>query len=391
MNILDGTLRMRILSADLESVLSKFSKSGVELIDISRLDYLTADITIQRHYFSVVKKVADQSGCSIKIFHQTGIGWMIRRLLHRPILLLGFVIFILLLQSISGRILFITVSGNDLVATSEILAQAESCGIEFGIKSAKLRSEEVKNMLLQKIPELQWVGINIKGTVATIQVKERSEAAKTDKANIQPMGIYATSDGVISNITVQRGSALVQVGQQVNSGDLLVSGYTDCGIKIRAEAPEAEIFAYTRKEITVVTPKAIAFRKEIIGQHHCTLIRIGKKVINLCNHSGIQDTTCVKMYEEDYWTLPGGFRLPVSVIRITCLYYETDVKEQDDVSAWLPQYARQFLMKQMIAGEILDEALSWHTFYEMTGTYACHEMIGQVKSEEKLEHNAEDN
>ena len=38
---------------------------------------------------------------------------------------------------------------------------------------------------------------------------------------------------------------------------------------------------------------------------------IGKKVINLCNHSGIIDESCVRMYLEDYWSFPGGFQLPV--------------------------------------------------------------------------------
>jgi len=133
-----------------------------------------------------------------------------------------------------------------------------------------------------------------------------------------------------------------------------------------------------------------------LKEHTCYSLRVGKKVINLCNHSGIQGGTCVKMYSEDYWSLPGGFQLPVSVIKNSYNYYELIAPEVDieETYSWLPRYARGFLQDSMIAGEILNEELAWNVSddaCEVTGNYACHEMIGQVKCEEIIEQNAEDN
>lgn len=196
---------------------------------------------------------------------------------------------------------------------------------------------------------------------------------------------------MITEMVIKRGTPLVSVGEQVREGDILVSGYTDCGIKIRFEIPDAEIFAYTTRENSFVTLPETNIRTKIIDEHRCFSIQIGKKVINLCNHSGIHDTSCVKMYEEDYWTLPGGFQLPISVKQVTCRSYETRKSEVMDISQWLPQFAARYLHRQMIAGVILQEELFWRNPCELTGTYVCHEMIGQVKSEEKFNHNAEDN
>ena len=118
-------------------------------------------------------------------------------------------------------------------------------------------------------------------------------------------------------------------------------------------------------------------------------------MINLCNHSGIRDATCVKMYEEDNLTLPGDFQLPISLIKISHQCYDiTSAEITDDVYLWLPQYARMYLQTQMIAGEILNEDLVWNISDQicmLTGSYACQEMIGQVKSEEIVNHHAEDN
>ena len=97
------------------------------------------------------------------------------------------------------------------------------------------------------------------------------------------------------------------------------------------------------------------------------------------------DACCVKMYLEDYWTLPGGFHLPVSIIKISHSYYETEQTIAESTpSTWLPEYARNYLQSQMVSGEIVREELLWSKGEELdtlTGIYACHEMIGREKYE----------
>ena len=391
MSVIDGFLRIRIISADIERVLTVLTGNGIELTNIARIDYLTVEVTIFKHDFGGTKVILDKLSSSFAVIQQKGLLFSIRRAIKRPVLVLGFILFILLTQCLSGRIFFIQIQGNDHVSTAEILNHAEQYVVKFGTKAADIRSEELKNVLMQRIPNLQWVGITTSGTVATIHVKERSVDAQKDTVTLQSYGICAARDGMITEMVIKRGTPLVSVGEQVREGDILVSGYTDCGIKIRFEIPDAEIFAYTTRENSFVTLPETNIRTKIIDEHRCFSIRIGKKVINFCNHSGIHDTTCVKMYEENYWTLPGGFQLPISVKQVTCRSYETRKSEVMDISQWLPQFAARYLHRQMIAGVILQEELFWRNPCELTGTYVCHEMIGQVKSEEKFNHNAEDN
>lgn len=391
MSVFEGYLRIRILCADLERILSALTEKGIDLTNIVRKDYLTAEVTVLQRDYKVMKRTLDKLDVNYRVLSHRGFLWSAHSAMRRPVLVLGLVLFILFLPFISKRIFFINIIGNTCVPTAEILNHAENCGIRFGVKSADIRSEDTKNALMQKIPELQWVGVTTSGTVATIHVKERSVDERIDTAKTQSYGIYADRDGMIAEMVVKRGTPLVSVGEQVREGDLLVSGYTDCGIKIRFETPDAEIFAHTTRENSFVTLPETKIRTQTKGEHRCFSIRIGKKVINLCNHSGIHDTTCVKMYEEDYWTLPGGFRLPISVKQITYRYYGTRKSEVMDVSQWLPQFATRYLQQQMIAGEILQEVLFWPNPFELIGTYVCREMIGQVKSEEKFNHNAEDN
>ena len=61
-------------------------------------------------------------------------------------------------------------------------------------------------------------------------------------------------DGFIVSATVTRGNFLCRVGQSVKAGQVLISGYTDCGICIQATRAEGEIYAQTSRDFAAVTP-----------------------------------------------------------------------------------------------------------------------------------------
>ena len=389
-------LWIRIISAEPETVLTKLILHNIELEKIKYSDALTVEFRIQYAQFSEVKRIVERSGASCKVIKKEGLLWMLRGIAKRPVLITGSVVFLLLSFLLSHRVLFVKVIGNENIPSRMIIQKAERCGVRFGEKSSSVRSEDVKNQLLKQLPQLQWIGITTRGCVATIQVKERSRSTAVKTADNTISSIIAKTDGVITEMTVLRGEPLVFPGQSVREGDILVSGYRDCGIKVTAESADGEVFAHTTHQISFATVPPAVKRGEFIHEHICYSIRIGKKVINLCNHSGIPDTTCVKMYSEDYWTLPGGFQLPVVLIKNSLSVFDvfTDSSEAQIMYGWLPEHAQAYLQSKLIAGEILDKQEEWNIsedVCEFIGTYACHEMIGQVKYEEIMENNAEDN
>lgn len=396
MDITEKYLRLKITAAEPERLLTQLIHSNIELLDITVIDFLTVKIKIRKSQYNLVVNIAEHCGASCHLIGRIGILWSIQSILKRPVLLTGVLLFIFLSSMMNGRVFFVAVSGNEYVPEKVILSKAEGCGIGFGAKTSKVRSEEAKNLLLKQLPQLQWVGITTSGSVATIQVKERSaqDSAKHTQQGVS--SIIASRDGVISEMTVYKGTPIVRAGQSVQAGDTLVSGYTDCGIVQLGEQAEAEIFAHTFRAIEAVTPTPDKERDNCSKAHTCFMIRIGKKVINLCNHSGISDATCVKMYQEDYMTLPGGFQLPVSVIQMRTYVCRMSVPEYDSEAprGWLPQYVLSYTGNQMIAGNILNEKWQWYIDDEgciLRGEFACHEMIGQVKFEEIIEQDAKDN
>lgn len=383
---LNGMMTVEILSADTGGVLAELHRKGITLEHVQFLDELTLRFYIRRQDLRSVRQLTDRRGEELKIIEHRGFYWKFRTFICRPVLVSGFALLLLLTAFLPSRLYFFRVNGNRSVPSNRILELAADSGISFGTSRRSVRSEKVKNTLLQAIPELEWVGINTSGCVATISVRERQTGAQIPNTK-GVSSIVATREGVVENITVTSGSAVVKTGQAVKAGQVLISGYTDCGISIRASRANGEIYARTQREISFVVPQNSSKRGEQVSQIKKYGIIIGKNRINFYQDSGILDTSCVKMYEENYITLPGGFRLPIAFVTETCTYYEESTptaaleEEKDNLS----RTAESYLRSQMIAGEILEKREVFVTeggVFQIKGAYGCLEMIGRERIEE---------
>ena len=201
--------------------------------------------------------------------------------------------------------------------------------------------------------------------------------------------IVATRDGIIQEITVHSGNRLCQPGQAVKAGQVLISGYTDCGICIRATRAQGEVFAQTQRDLTVILPLQYTQKGKIEKSDNRYSLLIGKKLINFSKDSGISTPGCDKMYSVEYMVLPGGLKLPLALVTQTVVYYETDsvTMEEEAAQALMQDYSLHYLRDTMIAGQILQKFQTFQSSESLCilrGRYACLEMIGATRLEENL-------
>lgn len=381
--------RVEITCADTAFLLNTLLNEGIDVCNAEYCNELVLQMTVANNDYKTLCALAEKQGASVKELKRIGVFWTMFTLGKRPVLLAIATILLILFCYLPSRVLFVAVEGNESVPANQILEAAEECGIGFGASRRQIRSEKMKNALLQKIPQLQWAGINTSGCTAIISVREKSVAEYETNTEKQVGSIVAARDGIIQNYTVFRGNPLCSVGQAVKAGQTLISGYTDCGIYVQATKAKAEVRALTSRELEVITPAPTAKRGELIAKKTAYSIRIGKKLIKLTKDSGILGATCAKIYLEEYVHLPGGFQLPVALIKETFFTYsdEGHTSAVTDDNTWLYSFARSYLHDTMIAGQILAaqaevNALDGASY--LYGRYACIEMIGQVKYEQTI-------
>lgn len=368
-------------AADVTAFLDRLSRMGVVCEHTRVIDDLTIKFQISGNYMKIVSDLAKRLGVEIIVTGMCGPKQFFFTAKRRAILLVGFSVMIFLTLFIPTRILFVEVEGNTSLSTQYILDQAERIGIRFGAKRKSVRSEKIKNAMLQLVPELKWAGVNTYGCRAVINVTERKLAENRLEQGGGVQGIYAQRDGIVSDITVIKGTPVCKVGQAVNAGQLLVSGYTDCGLHIRAEQAQGRVKAITQHKIRAKVPVYTLRRTNVIAKQEKWSVQFGKKRIKLYNSSGNCAPCCGKIYETFHLLLPGGFRLPVAVVKETLLTYERSTESKTPDDRTMNALVREYLVSNMVDGRILrietfvsDEC----GIVSLAGTATCEELIGRI-------------
>lgn len=388
---LSGVVNIRFEHAAIKEIINSANNNGIVLYDLILLNELTAEVTLRRLDYQLFASLVEHRGGAVTVLNRAGLYWTLYGFRKRTALLLGLLFFVFLVAFLPTRILFVAVEGNHLISAETIKSSAEETGIYFGASRRTVKSERVKNALLSSVPQLQWAGVNTYGCVAVISVRERntSDAARTSSGIT---GVVARRDGVIKAISASSGNVLCRVGQSVKTGQLLVSGYTDCGISVKVSPAEAEIYAQTLHNISARMPLSRTNRESLIERDRKISLIIGKKLINLFKGSGISDTTCVKIYEKRYLTLPGGFMLPLGYVIETQIVHKTKPGEitVQKAAEEISKLSNEYLLSTMIAGDVLYSQIRTRLdpgLILLTGEYGCVEMIGQTYNEEIIKGN----
>ncbi|MGM9548860.1 MAG: sporulation protein YqfD [Faecousia sp.] len=390
---LDGMVEAELTSAEPGAALETANARGIPLYDVKQVSDLTSRFRLRRRDYRALAALCEKRGETLRLCRQLGLYWMLKQLLARPMLLVGLGVFLAAAMYLPTRIFFVRVDGNVTVPTRLILEAAGESGIRFGASRRAVRSEKMKNALLSALPQLQWAGVNTSGCVATISVRERTDP-QVKEMDLAVSSIVASRDGFIVSATVTRGNPLCRVGQAVKAGHVLISGYTDCGICIQATRAEGEVYAQTSRTIAAVTPSQWTVPGETAAFKRKYSLIIGKKRINLWKDSGILADSCGRMDRQYHITLPGDFRLPISLCVEEYTSYEGEMMalEPAAAEAALSKFAEGLLKQQMIAGSILGKTESVTDaggVYRLEGTYACVEMIGRVRREQIGDTNGE--
>ena len=388
-------VRIRWSSANVPRAMDMLTKYGVTVYDGQEVDEVTMYFSVRRGDLVTARWVAKRLGDQLEIVGKLGWYWRIAALRKRPVLLLGALLLVALTLLLPTRVLFFRVEGNGYVPANRILEAAERCGIEFGANRREVRSERMKNRLLEEVPQLQWAGVNTYGCVAVISVREKPTETK-DERTPAIHSMVAARDGVILSATATKGNLLCAPGQVVKQGQILISPYLDCGICLRLEDAEGEIMAQTRREIGAVTPVESAKKGAVRDEQVRYSLLIGKKRINLRKDSGIWDGSCGRMYEEYYITLPGGFRLPLGLSKETVIFYELTPAEAEpaQVERLMVGFAEEQLLASMVAGQIQEGKTDFQRsggIYVLSGRYRCTEMIGRARKEQIGDTNGKSN
>ena len=375
-----GKVRLRIRGACPEDCLHRMALRGIRFRDMKKVDVLTAEFTVGFSDLKHAEECAKRTMCEAEIIKIYGFVPALKAMGPRIgyfVLLISIVFSVFWLQ---GHIFFLEIEGSTTIPEGEIRQILEENGIGFWTSCEDLDMNALKNEILAEIPELGWITVNNEGPIATVVVRQREEKpAAFEKSG--PANILAAKNGIIEDVTVTGGSALVKEGDVVTVGQLLISGVTNLDKTLLLTQAEGEVTARTFQRFNAVSDDSF-HEKAYTGRETTKFsITFGKNTINFYKTSGISYDNYDKMTVRNTLTLPGDYSLPVCITATTFREYElveTPLEEQR-AEALLRDAVRRNTESGLLAGSILNLGLRLTNddgAYFGHGIVECREEIG---------------
>lgn len=221
---LAGVITVEIEGFFTERFINLCKINNIKIWDIRNIVTGVVRFKIHISDFKKLRPMSKKTKCKIKIKSKKGVYFTLFKYRKRKVLGYLTIILILLFMLSSCFIWDINVSGNDRVSTELIKQQLKEAGIYVGRFKIGMNKIEVLKEARVGLPDITWIGMEIRGTDAEIKVVEKVILDDKDKQDTRIGNIIANAEGVITKIIAENGTAMLKVGSYVQPSSLLIEG-----------------------------------------------------------------------------------------------------------------------------------------------------------------------
>ncbi|MTI81476.1 MAG: sporulation protein YqfD [Firmicutes bacterium] len=223
MSFLFGHVSMVVKGETLEKFINMASSRGIYLWDITKIGADKILIRVRLSGVKPLRHIARNTGSRFKIESRKGMPFVFNRMKKRKVLVIGAVSFLIVLYMLSSFVWFIDIIGNNKIADDEVLKAARQAGLTRGVLKWNIDTAAVEQAIKDKLPTVSWAGVYVKGTRAKVEIVEK-KLIENGAAEDQPVHIVAKKTGLVKDILVLSGEAVVKEGDTVSAGQVLISG-----------------------------------------------------------------------------------------------------------------------------------------------------------------------
>lgn len=250
-----------------------------------------------------------------------GIPALLRRYRLRTGVFIGIFIFIASVTLSSFFIWDVNVTGNVSITTEEIRERLSAYGVREGAFIPSLDMNDVASRVLLETGNISFLKINMRGTVASVEVRERRES-ESEASAATPSNLVAKYSGQIERLEVLGGSSQVAYLQPVKKGELLVSGIIDStALGYRLVRSRGKVFARVTLAYESEIPLETEEKAYTGAETHKKSIKIFSNSINLSKNTSVPYAKYDTIVNKEKIYLFGKIELPIYVITETYREY----------------------------------------------------------------------
>lgn len=248
-NIFSKSVKISVKGVNQSRFLTEMAKSGVMVKKVKKSADNIMTFIIKIKDREKVFAITDKMCYNVTKISPVGVYGAFSSAVKNLGVILGITAFLLLSPLPNFFISDIVIEGNGSVYKQGIIDYLKDNGVEKYAPLLGKDFDELSNQMLIDRDEFSFVSIKKQGSLIIVTAILSEEEPNRLKG--QTFDLYATIDGVIKEVKVYKGKALVKVGDAVKKGDLLVTGMVD----INGVTVSSNVYA----TVTLSTQKTLEF------------------------------------------------------------------------------------------------------------------------------------
>ncbi|MBS4176293.1 sporulation protein YqfD [Lederbergia citrea] len=253
LTFLAGRVLVKAEGKGIERLINRLAQSGLIIWKVKRQKSGGVHFYIALPDVHKLRHAARKADCSLSFQRGEGIPFLWKRTRKNGGFLIGIFMFFLVAAILSNMTWGIHITGADPETEHKIRKELTNLGIKVG--TFHLLSDKpntIQRKLTERIDNITWVGVELKGTTYQFQVVQKTEPDKIEMKS--PGHLVATKKAIIANMFVEKGIPLVKIHQYVDKGQILVSGTIGKEDKHRNISAQGKIWGITWYKTSVEYP-----------------------------------------------------------------------------------------------------------------------------------------
>lgn len=247
----NGRIKLRVISKTPEQLLNIFWKRNIKVTNVKRENLYTIILDTKSEHLRDIEQICRETDSKYSIIKIGKILSLFSNMRIYLTLLTGFAISFSIIVVLSFFIWKIDIKGDKHISPYEIRQIITDMGISKGTFKFKIDVDELEEEIVNRNRNILWSKVRIQGSTLQVEVVESFKPPVVEIDN--SLGsIVASKDGEVVRIYTQAGTAVVEKGQIVKKGDVLIEGYQGKEGSTYEVAPVGSVIAKTFLEFEEV-------------------------------------------------------------------------------------------------------------------------------------------
>ena len=386
LNYILGYLNIEIEGYYIEKFINLCNNKKITLWNLNREKTTILNANIGINDFKEIRKILKKTKCRVKIKNKKGLPFIFNKYKKRKIFLLLLAICIATIIALSKFIWNIEITGTNKINKDEIMQILEETNFKVGTLKSKADTKEAINKIRLERDDVAWVGIDIKGTNAVVEIVEADE--KPEIINEEEYcNLVASKDGIISKVNAANGTPLVKEGDVVKKGDILVAGwlegkYTGTRYVHATGSVEARVW-YSQKEKVPLKQIEKEYTGETETKYSLNInnfkINLYKRLSNFEKYDTIEEYKKLQLFSDFY--------LPFGLTKITNKEYNEKeiILQKEDAKNQAVNLAEEKINEQIKdKSKILNKQIKVNNTDEYIEVEVVYEVLETIETKEKI-------